>query len=126
MEFLLSTQRRGSARSLVAIKPVLALALAFAGPLSHASTAIVARVTATGVYGNGDVYVMLDAVIPESACPVPRFDIPAISPATKGVLATAQIALATGKSITIATSGCFGPFPTLDISRGSFFYLNSN
>jgi len=96
-----------------------------AGP-AHAAPPIAARVTATGVYGNGDVYVMLDTEIAEPACPMARFDVPGSSPAAKSILATAQLAIATGKSIRIATSGCFGAIPTLDISRSAFFYLNGS
>lgn len=100
--------------------------IALLSPASWAAPPIAARVTATGVYGNGDVYVMLDTNIAESACPMARFDVPASSPALRGVLATAQLSLVTGKSVTVATSGCFGAFPTLDLNRGSYFYLNAN
>jgi hypothetical protein len=95
--------------------------------LVHAAPPVTARVTYAGVYGNGDVYVGLDTTIQEPNCPGARFDIPASSPVAKQVLATAQMALATGHSVTVQTDGCFGSFTTLNSSArfNSYFFINN-
>jgi hypothetical protein len=106
--------------------PWSALAIVLGSLAPNASTAapaVGAKVLSAGVYGDGGLYVALDTVIEEPACRVARFDLPAAHPAAKQVFAMAEIALGTGKTVQVVTSGCFGSFPTLDMSRTSYFYV---
>lgn len=82
-----------------------------------------AKVTYAGTYGNGDVYVAIDRTINEPGCAQPRFDVPSQLPNSKQILATAYMAMATGKTIGVFTKGCYGGYPTLDNSRGTWFLV---
>jgi hypothetical protein len=105
------------------LRSVAATALLLVGAELYAAPPITAKVTYAGVYGNGDVYVGLDTTINEPGCPLARFDLTATSPVAKQVLAIAQLAIATGKSVVVSTAGCISSLPTLDANRNSYFYL---
>ncbi len=97
----------------------------FSAAAAQAAPPVQAKVVFAGVYANGNVYVQLDTVIAEPGCSVPRFDLPASSPVAKTVLATALMAAATGKTVRVATYGCFNGAATLDPTQDSYFFVFS-
>ena len=108
---------------------VLAAALVVA--LCNTSTVsagpvIAAKVTYTGTYGDGRLFVGLDTQIQEPGCPYARFDIPAGHPSIKTWTAIALVAAATGQVVQVATQGCIGGFPTMSPGTNSYFYLSAN
>ncbi len=82
-----------------------------------------AKVTYAGTYGDGRLFVALDGSINEPGCVNVRFDVPAGHPQIRNWLAIALTAAATGKSVVVRTSGCFGPFPTMTQSSETWFYI---
>ena len=76
------------------------------------------KVSYAGVYGNGNVYIAFEKVIPN--CTSSRIDIPASNPIAKSALAIAMTALATGKTITIKPFDC----KSMDQTGASYIYLN--
>ena len=107
---------------------LLGVALAFCVPTLpctavHAAEAIAAKVTYTGTYGDGRLYVGLDTVINEPGCSLPRFDVPPTHPNIKSLMATALAAAVTGQTIVIRAIGCFSGYPTVDETNGSYFYI---
>ena len=99
-------------------------ALALPTTSALASQEIVAKVTYTGTFGDGHLYVGLDTMINEPGCPMPRFDVPGNHPNIKNFIATALAAAASGRAITIKTSGCFSGYPTLDQGSGGYFSIH--
>jgi len=94
---------------------------------SHAADSnTVAKVIYTGTYGDGRLFVALDAQINEPGCIYSRFDVPASHPQIKSWLAIALTAAASGKSVVVRTSGCFGVLPTMTQTTDSWFYLQPN
>jgi hypothetical protein len=91
----------------------------------HSADVITAKVTFTGTYGNGNLYVGLDTTISEPGCAQPRFDVSSTHPNFKQIFATAIAAAATGRAITIRAVGCFNGYPTLDQTNGSYFYVHA-
>jgi hypothetical protein len=109
------------------IHKIITIALAVVvNSAAYASDQITSKVVYTGIYGNGDVYVAIFQTINEPNCSTNRFDVSAQNPVAKQVLAVANAAMVTGKSIRIVTQGCFNGYPTLDASRGSWFYIIDN
>lgn len=92
---------------------------AFAG-----ATVSGALVVYSGTYGNGDVFVGLNQTITESGCPAARVDVPRDSPAAQKLLETARLARDKALFVTVAVNGCYGGFPTLDNTRGTYFHFN--
>lgn len=105
---------------------VIAFALVMAAS-AHASDAnTVGRVTYAGTYGDGRLFVALDAQINEPGCVNTRFDIPAAHPQIKSWLAIALAAAASGKTVVVKTAGCLGAFPTMTQGTDSWFYMLPN
>jgi len=98
--------------------------LTLGSPEAHASDEIIARVTYTGTFGDGRLYVGLDSLVNEPGCPLPRFDVPATHPQIKTFIATALAAAASGRKVTVKASGCLGAYPTLAATSGSYFSLH--
>jgi hypothetical protein len=105
--------------------PLLAAwALLSAASASQAAPPVTAKVTYVGTYGDGRTYVGLDTPILEPGCNLPRFDIPSNHPQTKSWMAVALASAASGKSVTVATNGCFaGSIPTMTQGVDTYFHL---
>jgi hypothetical protein len=103
----------------------LALALAaLAAQASNSSTT--AKVIYAGLYGDGRLFVALDAPINEPGCVNSRFDVPADHPQIKSWLAIALTASASGQPVVVRTSGCYDSFPTMTQNMDTWFYLIPN
>jgi hypothetical protein len=85
--------------------------------------AIDAKVQATGTYGSGQLFVMVDTTIEEPGCELARFDVAPGHPEIDRWLGIALAAEASGKRVRIKTNGCHGPYPTLDTTNNSWFYI---
>ena len=87
-----------------------------------------AHVTYIGVYGTGNVFILLDATVAEPTCPAARVDILSTHPALKTILATAMLAKSTGSTFAVRSSGCLTftyqgvsyTFPTFDTSTDGY------
>ena len=113
---------RTSAHLLLACRLMIMLCAA-APAVSAAAPQVSAKVLWTGVYGNGDVYVAFDTAINEPGCPSMRIDVPASLPSAKQILAIAQLALASSRTVVLAAEGCMAGSPTLGNGWSTYFYL---
>jgi len=86
----------------------------------------VAKVIYVGTYGDGRLFVALDAQINEPGCVNSRFDVSAGHPQIKTWLAVALTAAASAKTVVVRTNGCFGVLPTMTQTTDSWFYLQPN
>jgi len=93
---------------------------------SFANTTFSINVTATGVYGDGSIYIFLSGPISAPGCTVTnRIDVASTHPQVKQFLALAVTAKTTGLKIEGAVNGCDPNTgnPTFDTSRMSYVYL---
>jgi hypothetical protein len=84
-----------------------------------------AKITDVGLYGNGDVFVILDTTITQVGCSAPRFDVPKVYAITQDILSIARTALQNQKFVDVRTNGCYQNNPTLDGSRNTYFKVRS-
>ena len=91
-----------------------------------ASENTVAKILYTGTYGDGRLFVALDAQIGEPGCASTRFDVPSGHPQIRNWLAIALTASASGKNVVVRTNGCYGVYPTMSQNTDSWFYLQPN
>ncbi len=83
---------------------------------------ITTKVLYAGTYGGGDVYVVFTDTLNEPGCPAPRLDV-ASGTEARNVLSSAYVALASGLTVRVSSSGCFNGYPTLDNARASGFQV---
>ena len=114
-------------------RPILTLiglfVLLCAGAAHSAAAVSNAHVTYVGSYGNGNVFILLDANLADPTCPAARVDIPGTHPSIKSILAMALTAKLSGLPVLVSTVGCFNfsigasnySFPTIDQSNASYF-----
>jgi hypothetical protein len=84
-----------------------------------------AHVTIAGIYGNGNIYLVLDAPLAEAGCSASRVDIVSTHPMVKNWLALGLTAKSGGDLIRVVSTGCFTytylgntySFPTIDTSQ---------
>jgi len=106
--------------------PLLALCvLAFIPCLGICSSVFTAHVLQVGVYDNGNIYIALDQTLDEPGCSSSYLEIPPSVLGYKQILATAQLAYATGKSITIKTGTCYMGSPSFVGDRTGFIVLKN-
>lgn len=108
------------------MKPSLFFFFAIFTTLSHANTspAIVAKVTGTGTYGDGAVYVFFDRPI-ASCSNKGRLDFSATHPAKKNILSIAMTAFISGKPVKVRPESCDGSKAVFSESGNSYFYLTN-
>ena len=94
-----------------------------AGPAVAAADFLNFQITNVVQYGNGDIVIGTVETIAEPGCANNVLSIPAASVAAKGVYAAALVALSSGKKISGRSEGCYAGLPSLNNSRGSYFYL---
>ena len=83
---------------------------------------VTTRVVNAGTYSNGNVYVLLEAVVDEAGCPRAAIELPANAVNAKTVLAAAFFAMSSGKSIAVRTNTCYLGIPSFDASvRNAYF-----
>lgn len=93
-------------------------------PSFAASSHIVANVINVGTLGNGALFVNLDTVIDEPACPSARLNIGNNRPETsKSIMSIALTAQVSGNKIALMSNGFELGTPTLDDSAGTYFFL---
>jgi len=110
----------------------LVLVAAFVLPLQAiGSSEVNAHVKSFGTYGNGNVWIVLDAAIDEPGCTGPYIELPANGAANKVVLATASLAVATaslavatGSAVLVRTDGCLDAASTFTGARPAYFGIN--
>ncbi len=105
------------------LKLLTLLSLLLSSYAYSADETVYGKVVYAGTYGNGDVYVDIEAIINEPGCVGTRLDVSSQNPNIKNILPIAYMAMATGQNISVRTQGCYAGSPTLDNSRGSWFYL---
>jgi len=93
------------------------------GLKAKAATVDDAKVVYAGTYGSGRLFVALNKTILEPGCNLSRFDVPAGHDQIKTWLSVAMAATASGKSVKVSTNGCLGPFPTMDNTDNTYFYI---
>jgi hypothetical protein len=113
-------------RALTTLSLLALLAVPLAG---HCSTPLTAHVVSFGTYGNGNVWVTLDAATDQSGCSTPYLEFGANGVANKSVLAAAAIALATGSTVSVQVDGClstgqFGSGTFTGARNGTAFGVN--
>lgn len=83
---------------------------------------VVAKVTGTGTYATGAIYVFFDRTI--SSCnTVGRLDLSADNPAKDQVLSIAMTACASGASVKVHPGTCNGTRPEFGVTGDSYFHL---
>jgi len=93
---------------------------------TFANTTFSIGVTATGIYGDGSIYIFLSGPISAPGCTVTnRIDVASTHPQVKQFLALAVTAKTAGLKIEGAVNGCDPNTgnPTFDTSRMSYMYL---
>lgn len=106
---------------------ILCSALALTAPTQSYGSSLLqeARVLGAGVYGDGSVWVTLDRPHDQAGCPGPYLEFPP-GGATKSVLATAQLAIATGSTVFVQVNGCLSLAGTFTgVRNGSAFGINA-
>lgn len=110
-------------RSLASLSLLLGISLC--QPAHCTSILPVAYVQAFGTYGDGSVWITLDRAHDQPGCPGPCIELPPNGPASKSVLASAALALATGASVIVQVDGCIGLAATFTGGRnGTAFGVN--
>lgn len=88
-------------------KKIIATALAVLAPLaSQASTPLIAHITKFGIYGNGNVWITLDAATDQPGCSTPYLEFAANSVSNKSILAIAAMATASGAAVLVRVDSC--------------------
>lgn len=82
-----------------------------------------AVITHFGAYGDGRLFIQLDKKIPEPNCTNNRIDIAASNPNIDLFETIAITAMANGNKVTVAASGCYAGFPTIDSSNRSWIVI---
>ena len=106
------------------MKYVLNIFLSFLSIISHANdmSAVVAKVTGTGTYDDGSIYVFFDRAI-SSCTTTGRLDISADHPANRNILSIAMAAFMSGKNVKIHPGSCDGNRPVFGNQGDSYLYL---
>lgn len=106
----------------LSLRLVTAIACAITTSAAYSSSEVTTLVTDVGTYGNGNVYVLLEKTIDESGCARNAVEFPANAVNSKVVLATALLAMASGKAVVVRTDTCFMGNPSLNstIRQGYF------
>ncbi len=109
------------------IKNILVIlsTLVFSVPI-YSATIDDAKVIYAGTSGGGRLFVALDKTIPEAGCENSRFDVAGGHDQITTWLSIAMAALASGKSVKVATNGCLGAYPTLTNANDTWFYIKQN
>lgn len=104
-------------------KFLAAIAIAMGSlPLSaNCSSVLTLHVLMVGVYDNGNAYILLDQPIDEPGCSITSIEVPTTIAGYKQILATAQLAFATGYPVQLKTDTCFGNSPSFTGSRTAYF-----
>ncbi len=84
--------------------------------------AVLAKVTGTGTYANGSIFVFFDRQISSCSTDDGRIDIAASSPARDEVLSVAMAAFVSGRSVKIRPASCDGQSSVFD--GFSYIYLS--
>ncbi|EGQ9731000.1 hypothetical protein [Vibrio cholerae] len=87
-----------------------------------ASDNMVAKVTYTGLYGNGRLFIAVDKQINEPGCQNYRIDVAPNHPQIDRWLSIALAAYTTGGEIQFKTNGCYGIYPTLDLTDQTWLH----
>jgi hypothetical protein len=95
------------------------------------SAQVDARVTIAGVYGNGNIYLILDAPLAQAGCTASRIDIIGTHPMAKNWLALGLTAKAGDNVVRVVSTGCFAytflgvnyNFPTIDTSQNGYINI---
>lgn len=103
-----------------------ALALIFGSMPIQAATISNANVTGFGAYGDGTVYVNFDKTILEPGCTGAFIELAPDAPTAKIVLANSAIAMSTGATVSVTTSGCRNASPTFTTVRSPATGLTIN
>ena len=92
----------------------------------HANTmgGVTAKVTGTGTYDDGSIYIFFDRQI-SSCSTTSRLDLVATHPAKEQVLSIAMTAFVSGKSVNIHPGSCGGESPVFGTVGDSYFYLTN-
>ena len=96
--------------------------IAFANTLGSVD----ARVTGTGAYADGSIYIFFDRNI--SSCnsnPTGRLDIEATHPARTQILSIAMTAFTSGTLVKVHPGLCNGSNPYFGTGKSSFIYLTN-
>jgi len=99
---------------LFCVSPLVAVAV---------TPSVTAKVLYTGIYGNGDFFVLTDTSINETGCVSPRFDVISTNPNITRWLSIAMAAKAGNRTVMFQTKGCFQGQPTLDTTRDTWFLM---
>ena len=84
----------------------LHLGILYVPLIGHCSTFINAHVVNFGTYGNGNIWVTLDAATDQAGCSTPYLEFSVNGAANKSILAAAAIALSTGATVAVQVDGC--------------------
>jgi len=106
------------------MKPILGIVLLLMAFSANANTmgAVLAKVTGTGTYANGSIYVFFDRQISSCSTDDGRIDIAATSPARDQILSVAMTAFVSGRSVKIRPASCDGQTSVFD--GYSYLYLS--
>ena len=105
------------------IAGVLVLFLSF-GAYANSMGPVVAKVTGTGTYDDGAIYIFFDRAV-SSCTAAGRLDLSSTHPAKDQVLSLAMTAFASGKSVKVHPGSCNGSTPEFGSVGDSYLYLTN-
>ncbi|ENM5853353.1 hypothetical protein NTE09_001333 [Vibrio mimicus] len=104
------------------IRNLLTIGICTISLSTMASDNMIAKVTYTGLYGNGRLFIAVDKQINEPGCQNYRIDVAPNHPQIDRWLSIALAAYTAGGEIQFKTNGCYGIYPTLDLTDQTWLH----